>query len=85
VEQQVEAAITEVLAAAGADRPRQLTQLLLASAYGVGRKATSPAEIGPAIRLLTERLLRPELKEQVLTDRPPHPASPPSPTEGRRP
>jgi AcrR family transcriptional regulator len=61
VEQQVERAIAEVLAAAGIDRSRQLTQLLLAGAYGIGRKATSPAEIGPAIRLLTERLLRPEL------------------------
>jgi hypothetical protein len=49
------------LAAAGIERRRQLTQLLLAGAYGIGRKATSPAEIGPAIRLLTERLLRPEV------------------------
>ena len=42
-------------------RPRPLAQLLLAGAYGIGRKAQSAAEIGPAIRLLTERLLRPEL------------------------
>jgi AcrR family transcriptional regulator len=62
LELKVEAAIAQVLAEAGMDRPRQLTQLLLGSAYGVGRKATSPAEIGPAIRLIAERLLRPELK-----------------------
>ena len=61
LEQEVEAAITAALATAGVERPRQLTQLLLAGAYGVGRKATSPAAIGPAIRLLTERLLRPAL------------------------
>jgi AcrR family transcriptional regulator len=62
VEQRVEAAIAGELARAGVARPRQLAQLLIASAYGVGRKATSPAEIGPAIRLLAERLLRPEIK-----------------------
>ena len=61
LEQEIEAAIAEVLAQSGVERPRQLTQLLLAGAYGIGRKATSPAEIGPAIRLLTERLLRPEI------------------------
>jgi AcrR family transcriptional regulator len=61
VEQKVEAAISAELAAAGVARPRQVTQLLLASVYGVGRKATSAAEIGPAVRLLTERLLRPEV------------------------
>lgn len=61
LEQEIEAAITTALAGAGVARARPLTQLLLASAYGVGRKATSAAEIGPAIRLLAERLLRPEL------------------------
>ena len=61
VEQRVEAAISNELAKAGMERPRQMTQLLLAGAYGIGRKAHSAAEIGPAIRLLTERLLRPEL------------------------
>jgi AcrR family transcriptional regulator len=57
----VEGAITTALTEAGVARPRQLAQLVLASAYGVGRKAVSPAEIGPAIRLLVERLVRPEL------------------------
>lgn len=61
MEQNVEAMIVESLAAAGVARPRQLAQLLLAAAGGIARKASSPAEIGPAIRLLTERLLRPEL------------------------
>jgi AcrR family transcriptional regulator len=62
LEREIETAIAEALAVAGIERPRQLTQLLLAGAYGIGRKATSPSEIGPAIRLLTERLLRPELR-----------------------
>jgi hypothetical protein len=38
-----------------------VTQLLLASAHGIGQKAQSPAELGPALRLLAERLIRPEL------------------------
>ena len=61
VEQEVEAAISGALQQAGVARPRPLTQLLLASAYGIGSKAATPAEIGPAIRLLVERLVRPEL------------------------
>lgn len=58
----VEAAVSGVLDAAGVARPRQLTQLVLAAAYGVGRKAQNPAEIGPALRVLVERLVRPELQ-----------------------
>lgn len=58
----VEGAITAALSEAGVARARQLAQLVLASAYGIGRKAVSPAEIGPAIRLLVERLVRPELE-----------------------
>jgi AcrR family transcriptional regulator len=61
VESYVEAAVSAELAAAGIARPRQLTQVLLAAAGGVARKATVAGEVGPAIRLLTERLLRPEL------------------------
>ena len=61
IEQKVEADITEALRQAGVERPRPLAQLLLAGAYGIGRKATSAVEIGPAVRLLTERLVRPEL------------------------
>lgn len=61
VEQKIEAAIAAELMAAGIERARPLTQLLLAGAYGIGRKAISVAEIGPAIRLLTERLLGPEV------------------------
>lgn len=60
VEQRVESAVIAELRTAGIERARPLTQLLLAGAYGIGRKATNAAEIGPAIRLLTERLLRPE-------------------------
>ena len=58
----IETGITETLAAAGAARPRPQAQLLLAAAYGIGRKAASPAEAGPAIRLMVERLAGPELK-----------------------
>lgn len=61
VEQEVEAAITGALQQAGVARPRPLAQLLLASAYGIGSKAATPAEIGPAVRLLVERMVRPEL------------------------
>jgi AcrR family transcriptional regulator len=61
IDQAIEQAIAAALGRAGIERPRQLTQLLLASAYGIGRKAKAPAEIGPAIRLVVERLLRPEL------------------------
>lgn len=55
------AAVEAELAAAGAGRARLLTQLLLAAAYGIGHKARSAAELGPALRLLAERLIRPEL------------------------
>jgi AcrR family transcriptional regulator len=49
------------LEAAGVDRARIVTQFFLAASYGIGRRATSVAELGPAFRLLAERLLRPEL------------------------
>jgi AcrR family transcriptional regulator len=58
----VEAAISKALSEAGVTRPRPLAQLVLAAAFGVGRKAQNPAEIGPALRLLVERLVRPELE-----------------------
>lgn len=50
------------LAAAGVPRARVMTQLFLAASYGIGRRAQSVAELGPAFRLLAERLLRPELE-----------------------
>ena len=49
------------LAAAGVARARLVTQFFLAASYGIGRRAQSVAELGPAFRLLAERLLRPEL------------------------
>lgn len=58
---EVAAALEAELTAAGVARPRLLTQLLLAASFGIGHKASSPAELGPALRLLAERLLRPEL------------------------
>ena len=58
---EIAAALESELTAAGVARPRLLTQLLLAASFGIGHKATSPAELGPALRLLAERLVRPEL------------------------
>ena len=55
------ALIETELAAAGVSRARVMTQLFLAASYGIGRRAQSVAELGPAFRLLAERLLRPEL------------------------
>jgi AcrR family transcriptional regulator len=60
----VETAISTALSEAGVARPRQLAQLVLAAAFGVGRKAQNPAEIGPALRVLVERLVRPEVEER---------------------
>ncbi|MEQ1769570.1 MAG: helix-turn-helix domain-containing protein [Devosia sp.] len=58
---EIAATIERELTLAGAMRARSATQLLLAAASGVAQHAQSVAELGPAIRLLTERLLRPEL------------------------
>jgi AcrR family transcriptional regulator len=55
------ALIEAELAAAGVARARIVTQFFLAASYGIGRRAQSVAELGPAFRLLAERLLRPEL------------------------
>lgn len=63
LEGHVEDAISAALADAGVARARPLAQLILASAFGIGRKARHEAEVGPAIRLLVERLVRPELEE----------------------
>lgn len=60
----VETAISKALEQAGVVRPRPLAQLILAAAFGVGRKAQNPAEIGPALRVLVERLVRPEVGRQ---------------------
>jgi len=54
-------ALERELAGAGVGPARLVTQLLLAAGSGIGHKATNPAELGPALRLLTERLIRPEL------------------------
>lgn len=54
--------VIEELAAAGVRDAEKLTALLLAAAFGVGRKAVSPAAIGPAMRVLVERLVGPEVK-----------------------
>jgi AcrR family transcriptional regulator len=62
LDEAVTTAIATELSAAGIARALPLAQLLVASIDGIGRRANSIAEIGPAIRLVTERLLRPELK-----------------------
>ncbi len=60
-EAEIARAVEHELMLSGAARPRLLAQVLLASSMGLMRSAQSPAELGPAIRLLTERLVMPEL------------------------
>jgi AcrR family transcriptional regulator len=60
-EAELAAALQAELSRAGVGNARHLTQVLLAAAYGIGHKAQTPAELGPALRLLSERLIRPEL------------------------
>ena len=60
-EAELAAAIETELSLAGVARARMVTQLFLAAVFGIGRKAQSVAELGPAFRLLSERLIRPEL------------------------
>ena len=62
LERHVEGEIARVLEQSGAQRPRQLAQLIVAASHGICRKAQNIAEIGPAVRLLVERLVRPELE-----------------------
>lgn len=49
------------LAKAGVQRARFLAPLLLAASTGIGERATLPSEVGPAVRLLCERMIPPEL------------------------
>src|SRR5262249_33663070 len=51
LEEELAAALELELSTAGVVRARLVAQLLLAAAYGVGHKAQSPAELGPALRL----------------------------------
>jgi AcrR family transcriptional regulator len=60
---EVAAALEAALSQAGVVRTRLVTQMLLAASFGIGHKATNPAELGPALRLLAERLIRPELPD----------------------
>ncbi len=60
-EAELAALIESELAVAGVARARLVTQFFLAAGSGIGRRAPSVAELGPAFRLLSERLLRPEL------------------------
>jgi AcrR family transcriptional regulator len=61
LDRELAAALEAELVKAGVLRARLVTQMLLAAAYGIGHKAQSPAELGPALRLLAERLIGPEL------------------------
>ena len=61
LDNELAAALERELARAGVARARLLTQMLLAASFGIGHKAQSPTELGPALRLLAERLIRPEL------------------------
>lgn len=56
IEKHVEDAVVKELRKAKVAQPEALARLILAGAYGVGRKMGS-AEAGPAIRVLVERLL----------------------------
>jgi AcrR family transcriptional regulator len=61
LEAELAGALEAELAAAGVMRARLVTQVLLAASYGIGRKAQAAGELGPALRLLSERLIGPEL------------------------
>lgn len=61
-DREVSNTLETALREAGVAQPRFVTQVLLAASFGIGHKAQSPAELGPALRLLAERLLRPELE-----------------------
>jgi len=57
----VEEAVSRELTRAGVARARLLTQVLLAASYGVGLKAGTKEDLRAAMRLLVERMLRPEM------------------------
>lgn len=61
VERIVQSAIATELRAAGVKEPEALTRLLGGAAYGIGRKMGDMGEIKRSMRLLVERLVRPEL------------------------
>lgn len=61
VEETVEGEISAELRAAGVAEPEALTRVLAGGAYGIGRKMRDMVEIERSIRLLVERLVRPEL------------------------
>jgi len=57
----VEQAITQVLADAGVAKPKPVARMLLASAFGLSVKMRQSGNLGPALGLLAERIIRPEL------------------------
>jgi len=61
-EEAIERMVAEALGQAGVKQPELLTRLLLDAAWGIKRKARDAAEVGPALRLLVERLVGPEVR-----------------------
>lgn len=61
-EEAIERMVTEALGRAGAKQPELLTRLLLDAAWGIKRKARDAGQLAPAIRLLVERLVGPEVR-----------------------
>ena len=57
LDEQTETAIANALTQAGAQDARVLAQLVIASAYGIGRKLKSETEIRSGIVLMCERLI----------------------------
>ena len=53
----LEARIAQVLDEAGHENAPMLSRLLIACAFGIGKKADQVEQIGPAIRLVTGKLL----------------------------
>lgn len=58
----IDAMVVDELAKAGVKQPELLARLVLDAAWGIKRKARGPGEVEPAIRLLVERLVGPELR-----------------------
>ncbi len=54
--------VAEELGKAGVKQPEVLARLVLDAAWGIKRKARDPADVGPGIRMLVERLVGPEVR-----------------------
>lgn len=61
-EEAIDAMVAEELRKAGVQQPALLARLVLDAAWGIKRKARNPGDVEPAIRLLVERLVGPEVR-----------------------